>query len=160
MNRTRASRVIPLGVLLLTVAVWLALGRVGSRTEAPEPSTRPAVAAGAITQAPTALPSREEERGRLVYEWYCVFCHGRAADGFGINAPNLRLEVPALADPQRLAGASNEQLADRIARGGSAQRLSAGCPPWSRRLGPANVQAVIAYLRWLATGAPAGSRLP
>ena len=154
-NRVRVSGAILLGVLPLAVVVWLALGRVGTLTEAPEPSTRPVAAAGAITQAPAALPSREEERGRLLYERYCVFCHGRAADGFGINAPNLRLEVPALADPQRLAGASNQQLADRIARGGSAQGLPAGCPPWSRRLGAGNVQAVVAYLRWLARVAPA-----
>lgn len=154
MNRVRASGAILLGVLLLAVAVWLARGRVGGRTEAPEPSARPAVAAGTMTHAPTALPSREAESGRLLYERYCVFCHGRAADGFGINAPNLRLQVPALADPQRLAGASNQQLADRIARGGSAQGLSAGCPPWSRRLGTGNTEAVVAYLRWLARTNP------
>lgn len=160
MNRIRAPRVILLGVLLLAIVVWLALGRVAIPTEAPAPSTPSVAPAGAITQPPTALPSREEERGRLLYQRYCVFCHGRAADGFGINAPNLRLEVPALADPQRLAGASNQQLADRIARGGSAQGLSAGCPPWTRRLGAGNVHAVVAYLRWLARVAPASSRLP
>lgn len=155
MNRARVSGAILLGVLPLAVVVWLAFGRVGNPTENPEPSAQPVAAAGAITQAPTPLPSREEEGGRLLYERYCVYCHGRAADGFGINAPNLRLEVPALADPQRLAGASNQQLADRIARGGSAQGLSAGCPPWSRRLDAGSVQAVVAYLRWLARVAPA-----
>lgn len=150
MNRVRASGAILLGVLPLAVVVWLALGRVGTPTEAPEPSTRPVGAAGAITQTQTALPSREEEQGRLIYERYCVFCHGRAADGFGINAPNLRLEPPALADARRLTQAIDRQVADRIAGGGMARGLPAGCPPWGRRLGAGNVQAVAAHLRWLA----------
>lgn len=150
MHRHRAAGAILLSVPALAVLVWLTLERVGNSTEAPSRSTRPVVSAAATAETHATLPSREEESGRLVYERYCVYCHGRAADGFGINAPKLRLEPPALAGAPRSTATADRQVADRVADGGSAHGVPGGCPPWGRRLGTGNVQAVVAYLRWLA----------
>jgi cytochrome c len=161
MRRLGTLGVILLGVLLTVLAVSLARARLGNRTSASEARTAHAVApSDAAANASTPLLSREEESGRLVYERYCIYCHGAGGDGFGINASNLRLEPPALADPRRLANEIDQHVADRIAGGGMARGLPAGCPPWSRRLGAGNVQAVVAYLRWLARTAPASSPLP
>lgn len=157
MRRLGTPGVIVGSVLLLATAVWLARARVWSRTSASAPpTTSVAASAGGATRASTALLSREEESGRLVYERHCILCHGPDGDGFGINAPNLRVEPPALADPNRLSSEIDQHVADRIAQGGSARGLSDGCPPWSRRLGTGNIQAVVAYLRWLASVTPAG----
>ncbi len=161
MKRVGTLGVILLGVLTLVIAVSLARARLGTRTGGSAPHRAAAVAPPSSAEsASTPLLSREEESGRLVYERYCVFCHGTGGDGFGINASNLRLKPPALADARRLTEEIDQHVADRIAGGGMARGLPAGCPPWGRRLGTGNVQAVVAYLRWLARVASASSRLP
>ncbi len=159
MKRLSTGGVIVLVVLALAVAVSLARARVGHLAVEPEPHPATAVSpAASAKNTSTPRLSREEESGRLVYERYCVHCHGTGGDGFGINASNLRLEPPVLADPRRLT-TEVDHVADRIASGGMARGLPAGCPPWGRRLGAGNVQAVAAYLRWLARVTPA-SKLP
>jgi len=157
MKRLGAAGVILGSVLLLAMAVWQARARVWSRARASAPpTTSVAASAGGTTRASTPLLSREEESGRLVYERYCIFCHGPDGDGFGINAPNLRVEPPALADLYGPNSETNQQVAERIAQGGPARALSGGCPPWGRRLGAGHIQAVVAYLRFLAGVTPAG----
>lgn len=150
MKRPGKVGVILLGVLLLAVLASLVRTRMANRTGQTELDASASVTPPrSAASASTPLLSREEESGRLVYERYCIFCHGTGGDGFGINASNLRLQPPTLADERRLSKEIDQHVADRIAGGGMARGLPAGCPPWERRLGTGNIQAVVAYLRWL-----------
>lgn len=104
----------------------------------------------------TDLPplSREAEAGRLLFARYCGSCHGRQGDGFGINAPNLPVEVPSLATATRVSAWSDHQLFARIARGGGTSQRPPVCPAWGRRLTGRDIDALVAFLRVLSHKKP------
>lgn len=95
----------------------------------------------------------------MLFERACGVCHGRQGDGFGINAPNLPLEVPNLASSDAVRWWDDARLFARIARGGGTAARPPVCPPWQPRLTPREIDAVVAFLRILSRGDPA-DRLP
>lgn len=104
------------------------------------------------TEFDLPLLSRDEEAGRLLFERYCGDCHGRTGDGFGINAPNLRVEVPDLASSTHIRAWDDARLFERIARGGDTSERPPVCPAWGRRLTPREIDALAAFIRVLSSG--------
>lgn len=82
-------------------------------------------------------------RGSLVFQTYCVLCHGTEATGNGRAA---RLHDPRPVDLTRstVNDAYRELI---IRRGGEALGRSSAMPPWDGELSEAQVRDVIAYLR-------------
>ena len=124
-----------------------------TRSDAPTAPVAPARALATASDASTAegnstpLLSREQETGRLLFERYCAFCHGRAGDGLGINASNLPIQPADFTDVARIAARTDAQLFEVIGRGGRAGKPSPGCPPWGRRLISPEIESLVAYIR-------------
>lgn len=97
------------------------------------------------------LLPREQEAGRVPFERYCAFCHGREGDGAGINAPNLPVPVPDLADATLTETRSAAQLSAHIAGEVGSTGQPRICPQWSGRLTARDIDAVAAFVETLVT---------
>jgi mono/diheme cytochrome c family protein len=149
MYRFGRRLIVAVVVLAVTLAAWLFRPQPGAL--GPTAQIRPTAGSEGSDLPPL---SREAEAGRLLFERYCGSCHGRQGDGFGINAPNLPLEVPSLATATRVSAWSDPQLFARIARGGSTSERPPVCPAWGRRLTGREIDALVAFLRVLSHEKP------
>lgn len=144
-----------LGAVTLAAWFWYAHDlRVPSSSSSPHAEVTgatgsPAASPAASTAAP--LLSREAEEGRLLFERYCVYCHGISGDGFGINAPNLLVEVPNFTDPDFMPRRTESELVDAIARGGRGRFGLPIMPEWRLRLSDREIDALVTYIRTLAS---------
>jgi mono/diheme cytochrome c family protein/rhodanese-related sulfurtransferase len=103
------------------------------------------------TPPPASAPAPTTERGRTLYAQLCATCHGPAGNGYASdNAPSLRTTT-------FLASATDAFLRDAITRG----RPGTAMPAYGQGLGgplpPADVQALVAFLR---AGSPPPVALP
>ncbi|HVR61854.1 MAG TPA: c-type cytochrome [Polyangia bacterium] len=94
-----------------------------------------------VSLAPTACRTKQEREGAALYARMCAVCHGPNGEGYKADqAPNLR-------NAEYLASASDALLRDAIANG----RLGSTMSAWGRQSGgplfPAEVDAVIAFMR-------------
>jgi mono/diheme cytochrome c family protein len=88
-------------------------------------------------------PEAEIYRGSIVYENYCVLCHGLLADGKG-RAAKLYNPKPA----NLVMSTKNDQYKEMIIRrGGGAMKRSPYMPPWNDELTNEQISDVIAFLR-------------
>ena len=147
--RFRRGRVLTSTVpVALAGALMLWLIVAGRREASPSQTTSEDVTATESWDHEPLL-TREQEAGRLPFERYCAFCHGREGDGAGINAPNLPVAVPDLADATLTATRSAAQLSAHV----SGEDRPAGqppiCPPWRGRLSAREIDAVAAYVEAL-----------
>lgn len=88
--------------------------------------------------------TREAEifRGNIVFENYCILCHGIKADGAG-RAAKMYNPKPA----NLLLSDKNDEYKERIIRqGGAALGRSEFMPPWGNELTNEQVTDVVAYL--------------
>lgn len=99
---------------------------------------------------PAGRLSRMEETGRRLYASVCVYCHGAAGDGFGLNASNLPVPPRDHTDPSYMNQLTDDRLFAVIKFGGAAQGKSAFMPPWGGRFSDREISALVAYLRALA----------
>lgn len=107
----------------LWLACALALGFLGA--------CRPEVAGG-------------QADGKAIFREICARCHGM--DGTPEETLARQLGVRNLRDPAFQAGISDADLRARIARGSDNRRM----PAFEGVLGPAQIDAVAAYVRTLA----------
>jgi cytochrome c oxidase cbb3-type subunit 3 len=78
------------------------------------------------------IPTRVEQ-GRQVFEQFCVVCHG--TQGEGTVGPNLT-------DAYWIHGGKPTKIHETVTHG----VLEKGMAAWGNQLGPARVQAVVAYV--------------
>lgn len=104
------------------------------------PPTATELLAGAVNPAVLAV-------GRERFAKTCSPCHGAQAQG---------LIGPNLTDGHWLHGGQVTQIFQTIVKGVPAK----GMPPWGRALQPAELAALVSYLRSLNGSAPAGARPP
>jgi mono/diheme cytochrome c family protein len=97
-----------------------------------------------------ATPSREILNGRQLYATHCAVCHGEAGRGDGPSAGGFATKPSNLADGRLMNGLPDEFLVNIILRGGPAEGLSPGMPPFAAYLGEAQARDVVTYLRTLA----------
>lgn len=80
--------------------------------------------------------------GEMIYNTYCISCHGRHATGQGLGPPLL----DTLYAPQRM---SDNAIYQAVERGVNQTHWHYGAMPKLQRVGRADVGEIIAYLRWL-----------
>lgn len=95
-----------------------------------------------------STPEAAIYRGSIVFQHYCVLCHGAKADGKGRAA---KLYQPKPADLVHTD--KNVQYIELIVRkGGSAVGRSQFMPPWGEELTEEQIGDVVAYIESLRTG--------
>jgi mono/diheme cytochrome c family protein len=100
----------------------------------------------ALAQNPAAGPSAESvQTGSVVFQKYCVLCHGDKADGNGAAA-HLHNPRPANLTISPYSDAYKEVI---IRNGGKALGRSAGMPPWGKELSDVEIESVVGYLHTL-----------
>lgn len=87
------------------------------------------------------------DQGAARFARSCAPCHGDRAQG---------LIGPNLTDDRWLHGGSVEQVFQSIAKGWPAK----GMPPWGRALTPAELAALVSYIRGAQGSAPPNPRAP
>ena len=105
--------------------------------------------AGAVT----ASPSREIIAGRQLYVTHCAVCHGDGGRGDGPSAAGFATKPSDLADGRLMNALPDAFIVNIVLRGGPAEGLSPGMPPFAAYLGEAQARDVTTYLRSLATPA-------
>ena len=85
------------------------------------------------------------ERGAVVFQQYCVLCHGEAGHGDG-RAAQLQKTRPS---DLTLSRRSDAYKARMIRDGGQALQRSANMPSWSQVLSAEQIDDVVAFLRTL-----------
>jgi len=95
----------------------------------------------------------ELHRGEVLFNTYCISCHGLHGTGEGLG--------PALLDslyaPARLP---DDLIYLAVERGVPQQHFHYGAMPPVKRLDREQVAAIIPYLRWLQAKADSGARSP
>ena len=89
-------------------------------------------------------------RGNIVFNNYCVLCHGIKADGTG-RAARIYNPKPA----NLVMSVKNDQYKELIIRqGGAALQRSQFMPPWGDELTNEQISDVIAFLRSIQLNKP------
>jgi mono/diheme cytochrome c family protein len=89
-----------------------------------------------------------EIRGRLVFQNYCVLCHGARGQGDGRAA---KLHTPRPFDLTS-STAPRYYINDVIRKGGAAMGRGVGMPPWGEQLTDEQINDVLNYLFTLRVG--------
>lgn len=101
---------------------------------------------------PAASPQRRDVKvGQGLYVQYCAACHGDAGQGDGASAAGFATKPSNLTDGRLMNGLPDEFLASVILRGGPAEGLSPGMPPFSGYLSDAQIRQIVGYLRSIAS---------
>lgn len=94
--------------------------------------------------------TREEYKGKVLYDHYCAVCHGKQGDGNGFNAFNLESSFNVkpfnFTDSTAMATVSQDELKKAITEGGPAVGKSQYMPPWGYTLSKEEINQVIAYI--------------
>lgn len=107
-------------------------------------ASRPAVPA-------SAAESRDVKAGQALSLQYCASCHGNTGRGDGPSGAGFATKPSDLTDGRLMNSLPDEFLFNVILRGGPAEGLTPGMPPFSGYLSEAQTQQVILYLRAIAS---------
>ena len=98
--------------------------------------------------------TRLEHKGKLVYDSYCLVCHGQDGDGKGFNAYNLKnsfgVQPADFTDSTFMANLTTEDIMNVIAQGGKRVNKSQYMPPWGSTLSGEEILNVVAYIKVLS----------
>lgn len=91
------------------------------------------------------LPDFSISQGQVMYERYCLFCHGEKGEGDGQNAfsqPHRPANLWQIV-PER----SDQQLYEVITRGGEETYISPDMPSFAHTLSDRQVNKLVRYIR-------------
>lgn len=108
---------------------------------APSASVAARVDAGKLDAGAEVDAAALADRGKVLYERYCDFCHGKDGKGYAAD------EAPALASDDLLGIASDEYLRDAILKGRPGTTMSAWGLARGGPIGADDANALVAYLR-------------
>lgn len=94
-------------------------------------------------------PEASVIRGKIVYQHYCVLCHGVSAQGDG-RAAKIHTPKPA---NLLLSRVPPEYLSMIIRKGGEAMGRSKAMPPWGEQLTDEQIRDLINHLQAIRTSA-------
>lgn len=94
--------------------------------------------------------THEEERGEILYEYYCALCHGKKGEGDGFNSFNLKTPPAKHTDSTVMGTLSDTQIQQIIKDGGAAQGRSPEMHPWGGVLNNKQISDLTAFIRTLA----------
>jgi mono/diheme cytochrome c family protein len=103
-----------------------------------------------VGAAPARPADRDVQAGQAVYATHCAVCHGERGKGDGPSAAAFATKPSDLTDGRLMNPLPDEFLVSVIARGGPAEGLAPGMPPFERTLSPQQIQQVVRYVRSLA----------
>jgi len=108
-----------------------------------------------------SVPASEARETRVqpaaaLYARWCATCHGATGRGDGPNARHLPVQPAVHASAQTMRRRSDDALFDAISGGGLVMGKSARMPAFGATLSPAEIRALVAYIRALCacTGPP------
>lgn len=107
-----------------------------------------------IVMLMTVAGSAMAGQGRLLYERYCVQCHGVEGTGKGINAPHMSVFPRDHTDRTEMMGRSDEELFRVIRNGGASINQSVLMPAWNQNLDDDQIRVLVRYLRELCCEEP------
>src|SRR6266849_3859027 len=99
---------------------------------------------------PAAANTRDVKSGEALYLRYCAVCHGDAGRGDGSSATGFATKPADLTDGRLMNTLPDEFLVNIILRGGPAEGLSPGMPPFADFLSESQTRQLIRYLRAIA----------
>lgn len=103
-----------------------------------------------LTLLATAL-GYEQKLGKEMNDKYCIRCHDPESTTERVsNFDNLSPKPHPFNDGAALNSLSDSDLANIISRGGAAVGKSAQMPAWGATLKPAEIKALVAYIRSVA----------
>lgn len=85
-------------------------------------------------------------------------CHGSGGKGDGPGARVIGQTMPDFTDAAAMRGVNDRFLFDIIKKGSSQFGRSNAMPSWGMQLSDEQIQALVAYIRFLAPGPSAGSQ--
>jgi mono/diheme cytochrome c family protein len=94
--------------------------------------------------------TREEQRGKVLYEYYCALCHGKTGEGDGFNSFTMSTPPARHADAILMGTLSDTQIQLVIREGGSALGRSPQMPPWGGVLTDQEISDLTVFIRTLA----------
>ena len=100
--------------------------------------------------APAVASTRDVKSGEALYLRYCAVCHGDAGRGDGASATGFATKPADLTDGRLMNALPDEFLVNIILRGGPAEGLSPGMPPFADFLSESQTRQLIRYLRAIA----------
>ena len=122
------------------------LGTMGGRYTLS--ATTPGKAHEASVQVGEIALGYQQQLGSIVADKYCSRCHDPESSAERVsNYDNLAVKPHAFTDGGTLNKMSDADMLAVIQHGGPALSRSALMPPYGKTLSPADVQAVIAYIR-------------
>lgn len=93
------------------------------------------------------LPDFRVTKGEVLYTRYCIFCHGEAGEGDGLNAFSIPVKPFSLSNPELMDQKSDEELEKVILHGGASQGLSKYMPSFSNTLSDFQVKYLVDFIR-------------
>jgi len=87
-----------------------------------------------------------ERQGKLLFEQYCIVCHGQSGEGDGFNAYNLNPKPHSLSDSTYMRALSGENLAETISFGGKGVNKSVLMPAYQKTLDKTQISNVVVYI--------------
>lgn len=93
------------------------------------------------------LPVFKIDRGAVLYERYCAFCHGANGKGTGPNAFSLSVKPGDLTRKRHLEAKSERLLRKVLSQGGTSVGKSPEMPGFGSTLSEAELQMMIRLIR-------------
>ena len=105
--------------------------------------------AAAPEPAPAAPSSAAGFNARATFQSTCSTCHGQGGAGDGPGAASLNPKPANFTSAAFWQGKTDAELTKAITQGGASVGRSPAMPAWGSVLNPAQVQAMLAYLKTL-----------
>lgn len=122
------------------------LGTIAGRD--PLSATTPGNAHPATVQVAEIALGYQQQLGSILADQFCNRCHDPESSAQRVsNYDNLAVKPHAFSDGGTLNKMSDADLLSVIQHGGPALSRSALMPPYGKTLSPADMQAIIAYIR-------------
>ncbi len=93
--------------------------------------------------------SWEARQGKVLFDHYCVVCHGAEGAGDGFNAYNLDTRPRDLSEQSFQESLDDRRLEDIIKFGGTFRGGSSLMPAWQSSLNDKELNRVVKYIRTL-----------
>lgn len=91
--------------------------------------------------------SYSERRGKILYDVYCVKCHGANGEGDGFNSYNLDPRPHSLADSAYVSMLSDGTLEQFISFGGRGVNRSVLMPAYNYTLSKEEISYLVKFIR-------------
>jgi mono/diheme cytochrome c family protein len=85
----------------------------------------------------------EGQRGRIIFETFCLVCHGPVGEGDGPSAHALIPGPPSFKDPAVKESLTKEKVTEVITNGISGTQMEG----FKDKLGPEEIQEVMEYIK-------------